>query len=149
MKKRFIAKIKKSKTGCWLWTGAINSGGYGLFKVDGRVQTASRVSFKIYKGSIPNKKWVLHTCDVRNCVNPNHLYLGDRLQNVNDMWNRKRNPNRDGENHHKNKLSEKQILDIRRKYIPRIVTQHYLALKYNVTQSLIEKIVNRKIWDHI
>ena len=150
VEERFRAKLKVcSRTGCWLWNGAINSGGYGSFRVDGKTQSAYRVSFELFKKPIPKNAWVLHTCDVRNCVNPAHLYLGDRLQNTKDMWDRKRNPNRDGENHHRNKLSNKQILEIRKRYVPRIVTQHDLATMYNVSQSLIEKIVNRKIWDHI
>lgn len=148
--KRFHIKYKKcSKTGCWLWVGAINSGGYGSFKLDGKIQSSHRVSFGIFKGEIPEGKWVLHHCDVRNCVNPDHLYLGDRNQNVADMWNRQRNPDRDGENHPKCKLSDEEVIEIRLKYIPRIVTQKSLAEEYGVTQGLITKIVNNKIWDHV
>lgn len=147
---RFTEKYKVcSETGCWLWAGALNSGGYGSLKIDRKVIAAHRVSFELYSKTIPVGQWVLHKCDVRSCVNPDHLYLGDRQQNVDDMWDRKRNPNRSGEKHHLCKLSNEQITEIRRKYVPRIITQQSLADEYGVTQGMIGHIVNNKNWRHI
>lgn len=147
---RFTEKYKVCPdTGCWLWNGAINSGGYGSFKIDGKIISAHRVSFELFKQPVLSGKWVLHKCDVRKCVNPDHLYLGDRLQNVKDMWDRKRNPNRKGEKHHLHKLTDREIEEIRQKYIPRVITQQSLADEYGVTQGMIGHIVNNRNWRHI
>lgn len=147
---RFTEKYKVcDDTGCWLWTGAINSGGYGSFKFNGKPVSAHKVAFILLKKEEIGDQWVLHNCDIRKCVNPDHLYLGDRLQNVKDMWDRKRNPDRRGEKHHLRKLTDKEIIEIRQKYIPRIITQQDLAIEYGVTQGMIGHIVNNKNWVHI
>jgi hypothetical protein len=55
---------------------------------EGKAQSAAHVSWKLYKGTIPENKHILHTCDNCYCVNPAHLYAGDHTQNMHDM-NRK------------------------------------------------------------
>lgn len=89
---RFEAKINKTES-CWLWTAAINSdNGYGRF--DGRKyglsSYAHRVSWEIYRGPIPEGSQVLHRCDIRSCVNPEHLFLGSQQDNIDDMVNKER-----------------------------------------------------------
>jgi len=81
--------------GCWLWDHNIGTKGYGLFAVrlpKGKSMTygAHRVSWEIHNGAIPKGLQVLHKCDVRNCVNPAHLFLGTHDENMKDMTNKKR-----------------------------------------------------------
>ena len=76
---------KRSENECWNWLGAINQNGYGKIYRDYTAKSAHRISFEMHKGSILKGKNVLHTCDNRRCVNPNHLYLGTFKDNTKDM----------------------------------------------------------------
>lgn len=77
--------------GCWLWTGALTKFGYGSLGVMGRRGLkAHRVSFSAFHGPIPEGMCICHTCDVRSCVNPNHLYAGTMQDNINDRERRGR-----------------------------------------------------------
>src|SRR5215471_12210203 len=90
---RFWAKVAKSES-CWLWRGGVNPGGYGTIfdPTKGHVVSAHRVAWKLTYGSYP-ELFVLHTCDVRHCVRPDHLWLGTQLDNMRDcsVKGRKRN----------------------------------------------------------
>lgn len=78
---RFWAKVNKTST-CWLYTGRINSNGYGSFKIRGHPYKVHRVAWTLLKGPIPKGKNVLHRCDIRNCVR--HLWVGTQWENLND-----------------------------------------------------------------
>jgi hypothetical protein len=81
---RMDRKIKKTDT-CWLWTGALNTSGRGILRVNYKTVQAHRLSYERYKGSVPPGMCVCHTCDVGNCVNPEHLWLGSHQDNMSDM----------------------------------------------------------------
>lgn len=80
---RFWEKVQKSD-GCWLWTGAKNSRGYGVFTVMRRAFKAHRWSYAQSKGAIAEKMDVCHTCDTPLCVRPDHLFAGTRRENMQD-----------------------------------------------------------------
>lgn len=102
---RFWSKVNKDgptqphmDTPCWLWTGAISTHGYGRIVAGGRVENAQRVAYALCV-SPPGSMWVLHHCDVRHCVRPDHLWLGDNAANVADMMAKGRQVARRGLRH--------------------------------------------------
>jgi len=76
----------------WLWTGAKNKG-YGTSIFNGRQIGVHRIMYMLSYGEIPNGMFVCHTCDVPECVNPDHLFLGTQKQNMEDRSNKGRHPN--------------------------------------------------------
>jgi hypothetical protein len=84
IEERFWRKVNKTET-CWLWVGASDGGGYGMIGLDGKMAKAHRLSWIMSNGPIPEGQWVLHHCDTPACVRPDHLFLGDRQANMDDM----------------------------------------------------------------
>ena len=77
---RFIERIAFGMTDCWFWRGRLDSDGYGTFGA----KRAHRVSFQMFKGEVPSNLVVMHSCDVRSCVNPEHLSIGTHQDNIRD-----------------------------------------------------------------
>ena len=92
--KEFIEQrcVKIPETGCWIWMNALDSVGYGSFRDKWKETTkrAHKASFAVFKGEVPNGLWVLHSCDIRCCCNPDHLFLGTRRDNIDDAMRKGR-----------------------------------------------------------
>lgn len=101
----FLSKVKHDgETDCWIWQATKNRSGYGQFKFRRVLMQAHRVAYFVFRGHIPAGKFALHKCDVKLCVNPSHLYLGGRKENMRDAIERgqwkPRNTKRDLKGHY-------------------------------------------------
>ena len=146
--KRFYSKIEKQKNGCWIWIASKTKDNYGSFFYNGR---AHRVSYQLFLGSIPDGLLVCHKCDVTECVNPEHLFLGTVLDNNLDCIRKNRHSKKGatGEKHGSAKLTEKQVLEMRKRVNENEITQYRAAKLYGVDPSLVNGIVHRRYWKHI
>ncbi len=80
--KRLWEKANKTET-CWLWTAYINKFGYGVIGTyDKKTALAHRVSFELTKGPIPEGLEINHLCEVKNCINPDHLEAITRAEHI-------------------------------------------------------------------
>ena len=143
-KARFFAKTKKRKNGCLEWTGAQVYGHIGL---DGKTYRAHRLAYEMENGKIPKGKYVCHACDNPGCVNPEHLWLGTQKENMGDCVAKNRSDVFRGEKSVSSKLTEKDVLEIRK--APSEVSHICLAQKYGVNQTTIGSIRRRVTWKHI
>lgn len=87
-----MSRVEVNGSGCWLWRGFGSGKGqkYGGFWVAGRTERAHRVAYRMLVGEIPADRMCLHRCDVKRCVNPDHLYLGTHADNMRDVRGRGR-----------------------------------------------------------
>lgn len=107
----FWRKVTKTDT-CWLWTAATQRDGYGHFHVNRKGVVAHRYSYELVHGPIPEGLVLLHTCDVRACVNPAHLKLGTQKDNILDAVAKGRHCH--GETSGNAKYTLAQITEVRR-----------------------------------
>lgn len=147
---RFFSNIKKEEggIGCWVWTGLASKQGYGRMTIKKRQKLAHRYSWEIHIGEIPDEMFVCHRCDNPTCVNPDHLFVGSRADNVKDMHEKNRNRDDRGSKHPMAKLNEDKVIQIRKK-INNGDRQIDLAKEYDVHPMTISNIKNRKKWKHI
>ena len=136
------------QTGCWIWQGSHYWHGYGacsrpLFGEG----YAHRWSWAIHHGPIPADMHVLHRCDVRNCVNPDHLFLGTQKDNMDDMRRKNRDARKgpDGEAAHCAVLTDEIVHIIRKDSRPAAL----LAVEYGVTRGTISKARRGATWKHL
>ena len=140
---RFWSKVKKTD-GCWFWMAGLRHYGYGQFWYNDRARPAHRFAYEISKGEIPQGVFVLHTCDMPSCVNPDHLFLGTPADNSADMVAKNRQAR--GIRNAGSKLSPRDVADIRDRYIPQRVTQRELGEQYGLSQAHVSKIVRGLNW---
>ena len=124
------------QTGCWVWEKSISSNGYGNACFEKRALNAHRLSFEAFKGEIEDGAFVCHTCDVKVCVNPDHLYAGTHAQNMDDVSR--------GKSHPKRKLSSEEVHAIRSSRAP----QREIAVQHGVTQRVVWAIIRGPTYRH-
>lgn len=144
LEERFFAKVDKSGD-CWLWIGSLNPTGYGHASRGGRVLGAHRLSYEIAHGPIPQGMSVLHRCDVRNCVNPAHLFLGTQAENVADMMRKGRKVPPRGERQHMARLTAEKVLAIRAAK----GTYEEIARMFGVAKPTVGNVIRRETWKHV
>lgn len=142
---RFWAKVDTSGD-CWLWTGALTIPGYGKFDLT----TTHRFSYVLAYGPIPEGMCVLHRCDVRSCVRPDHLFLGTQKENAADMITKGRHKGGavPGKGQWDVILTDEKVNEIRR-LAAAGHSQGSLAKQFGVARATIQGVINRRSWKHL
>ncbi len=144
--KRFWSKVDiKNIDKCWEWQGARQSHNYGsVTRGNGTSALAHRVAYTLTFGEIPVGLCVLHKCDNRKCVNPNHLFLGTIQDNNRDKCAKNRQSK--GENSGRSKLKVEDVLNIRRLHSSEGYSIARLAKQFNISSSHTSDITKEKYW---
>lgn len=139
-----LSNYVEDESGCWVWQGGKDRG-YGKLRFDTKTVLVHRIAYAHKYGPITPRLMVCHSCGKRDCINPEHLYLGTAKDNAADMVRHGRAGTQKGEGHGCSKLTEREVLAIRASDMP--ITR--LAQLYGVRKSNISSIRNRKTWRHI
>jgi hypothetical protein len=131
---------------CWEWIASTTGSGYGSIRIGSRTDgsrtslSAHRVSYELAFGPIPDGLEVLHRCDNRRCVKPDHFFLGTQVENSQDMYSKKRGylgPRTPL------KITDDQVVEIRKKLCEGVSSRR-LAKLYGVSAPMISYIKNDK-----
>ena len=135
----------KDNDECWEWQHAIQSKGYGAVGIgNGKVALAHRVAYQLAKGEISPGLCVLHKCDNRKCINPNHLFLGTNRDNIDDMVKKGRQLS--GERHPKAKLNIEKVKSIRALYSTGNYSYADLAKEFGIVPSYAKDVIKGDYW---
>ena len=141
---RFKEKVETAgHNGCHLWM-ATTSHGYGQIRLKGKYKKAHHAAWFLEYGVWP--KYLLHSCDVRNCVNVAHLREGTHKENMADMTAKGRHAH--GESNGQSKLKAHQVHEIRI-LLASGVPQREIARKFGVVQPCIGHISTGRAWRHV
>jgi hypothetical protein len=134
-------------TDCKIWKGKIGKTGYGWArsKYVNNTRNAHRVVWEEINGPLPKGMCIMHLCDNRSCVNLEHLKLGTPKENKQDMIQKNRWCDRSGEKHPLNKVTLKEVKQIKKLY-KKGINQIELAKKFFLNQSTISRFINDKRW---
>lgn len=136
----FSRAKRNHKTGCLeIKRGLKNGYGFIAFASNGKtsIEYAHRLAWKAAKGEIPDGLCVLHKCDNRTCINIDHLFLGTKKENSIDMARKGRQGNQN--------LTESMVRMIKSRFRAG-ETQAELAWDYGVSNTMVHRIINRKVW---
>lgn len=126
---------------CWLWKACVTESGHGRIRVGDKIKRAHRVAYEIFVEPIPPGDVVRHTCDVPNCINPNHLLAGTRQDNVDDMVKRGRNRNGWA------KITPEDAENIRER-LALGEPKSEVAARYKLSVEHVRRIEKREVWQN-
>ncbi len=149
---RRIERVPES--GCWIWMGTTNPAGYGTLFIgltaDGsrHCVRAHRLSYQLHKGEIPSGLFVCHRCDVRPCINPDHLFCGTTQDNTDDRVAKGRNHYNVGDSHPRKKIDAALAGAIISMYRSGI-TIFNIRKQLGVSKYIVSDICNGRSWTGI
>ena len=136
---------------CWEWNGC-KRGGYGRTIIGSRKDgtrrsiSAHRLAYLVWNGEIPDGYEVCHKCDNPSCINPRHLFVGTRSDNIADRERKGRNVVKVGEEQPRSKLTKKDVNAARWERAHNGTTYQALANKYGVSKKTIQNAIKGKTW---
>jgi len=134
------------ETGCVEWTGTRHpETGYGSITINRKSVSTHRAAWEAANGSIKSRMHVLHKCDNRICVNPDHLFVGTNADNVADMDAKGRRISVKGEEKWNAKLNDELVRSIRKD----CRTARQIADELGVGKTIIGLVKQHKIWRHV
>src|SRR5712664_64925 len=143
-----LARYTIQPYGCWEWEDSCDTTGYGRMRFEGKQQQVHRLSWLRNKGPIPEGLFVLHKCDNRKCLNPDHLFLGNHADNAADREAKGRGANRSGADNGHAYLNENEVRAIRTELAAGTACAE-LAERYNVSWPTIKYIKIGKTWRNV
>lgn len=136
--------VRVPETGCWLWVGSLTTYGYGRMTFGAKTEfLAHRLSYEQKYGKIPEGKFALHQCDIKCCVNPDHIFIGTQQDNMTDKVKKKRQAK--GESHGMSKLTKDQAVEAKFSDEKPSV----LAKKFKCSAVMIRQIRSGHYWRHL
>jgi hypothetical protein len=141
------------QSGCWNWQSTTRNG-YGRLIVGSRTDktrksvSAHRYSFEIFVGPIAEGLEVCHRCDNPSCVNPQHLFLGTRQDNIDDRESKGRNKIQRGENNGNAKLTDVDVVAAKR-LRTKGMTYKCIAERFGVTKMTAMRAIKGQQWAHL
>lgn len=148
---RLWSKVSIASRGsCLEWTGARSASGYGIFMINRKRVQTHRAAWMFTNGDIPKGKMVCHNCDNRLCCNPGHLFIGSAKDNTLDMIAKGRHKPfcTRGESHHKSKLREGEVLQIRMLHASG-VSISMICERFSISRQHANGIIKKRIWRHL
>jgi len=137
---------RRSPDECWEWQGARSSSGYGVLNGSGSSSQAHRHAYELTYGPIPPGLMIRHTCDNPPCCNPAHLLPGTHQDNTEDMVSRERQER--GERHHFAKLSDADVIEIRR-LANAGIPQREIAKQFGIGKDYVSILKRGLNWKHL
>jgi hypothetical protein len=146
---RLEEKIERiPESGCWIWMGSVAYREYGIISYQGKRYKVHRLMWELHNNKkIPEGMEALHRCDTPPCMNPDHIFIGTKKDNMQDCIKKGRfkRPFFQGENHKNSKLKNDQIIKI----LSDKDSFRAIAKKYGVASSTISAIKCRQTWKHV
>lgn len=131
---------------CWEWQGASQQKGHGVIRVGDRNVMTHRLAYELTNGPIPSGQMIRHTCDNPPCCNPAHLIPGTHLDNTADMVSRERQER--GQRHHNARLSDVDVIEIRR-LANAGIPHREIAKQFGIHRQYVSSLKRGKSWKHL
>jgi len=147
----FWARVDRVDDGCWEWIGprVDSAWPYGITTLHGHPVGAHVKAWTLTHGPIPVGTLVCHTCDNPPCCRPDHLFLGTDADNSADMAAKGRAATTRGTAHVEAVLTADQVRELRRRYVPRVVSTRQLAAEFGVSTMVVWRAVTGKSYQDV
>lgn len=133
---------------CIPWDRGCRTWGYGTATIKGGLFAVHRLAYSIAFGPFDETKLICHRCDNPPCFRPIHLFLGGKLENSQDMWNKGRGPNQSNEKNGNSKVTANQVITMREMYFGGMTIME-ISKRFSLSHSGASKIVHFRHWKNI